>query len=116
MSVGKKRAEQHLIDQDGIKLLRANLPRHWLLREYRPDYGLDFTIEIFKEANEGGAPVRAATYETLGEHVFVQLKSAAEPDVYSLDIYGRSNVEKGPEQLNRKDKIERLRLTGFNSR
>ncbi|MGB7374180.1 DUF4365 domain-containing protein [Pontixanthobacter sp.] len=105
MSVGKRRADQHLIDQDGISLLRANLPRHWLLREYRPDYGLDFTIETFKTADPGSSATRVATYETLGEHVFVQLKSLTEPDVYSLDIYGRSNVEKGPEQLNRKDKI-----------
>jgi len=105
VSVGKKRSDQHLIDQDGIGLLRTKLPRHWLLREYRPDYGLDFTIETFKAANVGGAAGGSATYETLGEHVFVQLKSAAEPEVYSLDIYGRSNVEKGPEQLNRKDKV-----------
>lgn len=33
----KKRSEQHLIDQDGERLLRSKLPRHWVLREYRPD-------------------------------------------------------------------------------
>jgi hypothetical protein len=69
VSVGKKRSDQHLIDQDGIGLLRTKLPRHWLLREYRPDYGLDFTIETFKAANAGGAAPRPATFETLGEHV-----------------------------------------------
>lgn len=96
MSVGKKRSEQHLIDQDGISLLRSKLPRHWLLREYRPDYGLDFTIETFRPAEADGT---RATYETLGEHVFVQLKSVAEPEIYSLEIFERGNVEKGPEKL-----------------
>jgi len=105
MAVGKKRSDQHLIDQDGIGLLRTKLPRHWLLREYRPDYGLDFTIETFREANTSGSARGTATFETLGEHVFVQLKSSADPEMHLLDIYGRSNVEKGPEQLNRKDKI-----------
>ncbi|OJU15986.1 MAG: hypothetical protein BGN95_11525 [Sphingomonas sp. 66-10] len=100
MAAGKKRSEQHLIDQDGIALLRSKLPRAWVLREYRPDYGLDFTIEPFKDASGTGA-----TYETLGEHFFVQLKSVADPAVHKLDIYGRGNVEKAPEELNRADKV-----------
>ena len=45
----KQRVVKHLIDQDGIQLLRAKLPRHWVLREYRPDYGLDFSIEAFSD-------------------------------------------------------------------
>tara|TARA_Y100000815_G_scaffold195122_1_gene178652 strand:- start:502 stop:684 length:183 start_codon:yes stop_codon:yes gene_type:complete len=55
MTDAKKRSEQHLIDQQGEHLLRAKLPQHWVLREYRPDYGLDFTIELFKtgEKEEG---------------------------------------------------------------
>lgn len=103
MSDAKKSSEQHLIDRDGETLLRQKLPRHWILRAYRPDYGLDFTIETFKtgEATDG----KPTTYETLGEHVFVQLKSVAQPTSLPLTIYGRQNVEKGPEQLNRKDKV-----------
>lgn len=105
MPAGKKRPEQHLIDQDGINLLRSNLPRHWLLREYRPDYGLDFTIETFNSiAASGPHPM----YETLGEHLFVQLKSVAEPEVRKLDLFGRNNVEKAPEKLNLGDKIAEI--------
>jgi hypothetical protein len=103
MSRAKQRSEQHLIDQEGEKLLRSKLPRHWLLREYRPDYGLDFTIEVYKtgETAEG----RQTTYETLGEHVFVQLKSIQAPDIKPLALFGRGNVEKAVETLNLADKV-----------
>lgn len=103
MADAKKQSEQHIIDREGEKLLRAKLPQHWLLRDYRPDYGLDFTIETFKAgvAAEG----KLKTYETLGEHVFVQLKSVAEPTPASLTLYSRGNVEKAPEQLDRTEKV-----------
>jgi hypothetical protein len=102
----KKRSEQHLIDQAGEQLLRSKLPRHWVLREYRPDYGLDFALETFKTGvKEGESP---ATYETLGEHIFIQLKSVDVPEVKPLTIYGRGNVEKAQEVLNRDDKITDL--------
>lgn len=95
----KQRSENHLIDQRGEQLLRSKLPVHWVMREYRPDYGLDFTVEVFKsaEAGKGGS----TNYETLGEHFFIQLKSAAEPPTRSLAIYRRGNVEKGPEVLDK---------------
>lgn len=105
MTVGKKRSEQHLIDQDGISLLRSKLPRHWILREYRPDYGLDFTIETFKTGHASDKAQNRQTYETLGEHVFIQLKSIQNPTVYPFEIFGRGNVEKAREKLNRNDKI-----------
>lgn len=103
MADAKKQSEQHIIDREGEKLLRAKLPQHWLLRDYRPDYGLDFTIETFRTgvAAEG----KLKTYETLGEHVFVQLKSVAEPTPASLTLYSRGNVEKAPEQLDRTEKV-----------
>lgn len=99
----KQRSLQHLIDQKGEQLLRSILPKHWVMREYRPDYGLDFAIEVFKSS----VPVegKAATYETLGEHFFIQLKSVAEPEAKPLTIFGRGNVEKGPEVLDQADKV-----------
>jgi hypothetical protein len=106
MPTAKVRSEQHLIDQEGEKLLRSKLPKHWIMREYRPDYGLDFALEVFKPG--GASPGRPATYETLGEHLFVQLKTIAEPVVKTLRIFGRGNVEKGPEQLDRTDKVANI--------
>jgi hypothetical protein len=101
MSEAKKRSEQHLIDQAGQQLLRSKLPSHWVLREYRPDYGLDYSLEVFKEADTEG---KFPTYETLGEHLFIQLKSVASAKALPLTIYERGNVEKAPERLV-KDKV-----------
>ncbi|MGF6276419.1 hypothetical protein ABIB38_004833 [Massilia sp. UYP11] len=102
MAFSKQRSEQHLIDQEGEQLLRSKLPKHWVMREYRPDYGLDFAVETFKSGEGEGRP---GMYETLGEHFFVQLKSIAAPAVLPLSIFGRGNVEKGPEALDRADKV-----------
>jgi hypothetical protein len=44
----KRRAPQHLIDERGIALLKRLLPENWVVREYRPDYGLDFAVEVFE--------------------------------------------------------------------
>lgn len=110
MAIAKQRTEQHLIDQEGEKLLRSKLPRHWILREYRPDYGLDFTVEAFKTRQDRNQPV---TYETLGEHVFIQLKSIASPSPKPLSVYGRGNVEKGRENLNRSDKVTEIETYRF---
>ncbi|MBR1325706.1 DUF4365 domain-containing protein [Bradyrhizobium ottawaense] len=107
----KKRSEQHLTDQAGEQLLRSRLPRHWVLREYRPDYGLDFTLETFKTGVKNGDS--SATYETLGEHIFIQLKSISAPEVKPLTIYGRGNVEKAKEVLNRDDKVTDLETYRF---
>src|SRR3954462_2589462 len=93
MAESKKRSEQHLIDADGIALLKSQLPRHWVIREYRPDYGIDFSVEIF-----GEKAIEANSYETLGEHIFIQLKSTKTCVIKPMKVYGRGNVEKGPEQ------------------
>jgi hypothetical protein len=103
MTSTKKRSDQHLIDQDGQHLLRVKLPKPWVMREYRPDYGLDFAVEVFKtiEPQEG----KRQTHETLGEHFFVQLKSTEDAKVRPFKIYGRGNVEKAPEHLDHNDEI-----------
>jgi len=111
MARAKQRSEQHLIDQQGEQLLRSKLPKHWVIREYRPDYGLDFTIEVFKSTKNSLTDL--AAYETLGEHFFIQLKSIAAPDVKKLAIFGRGNVEKGHEKLDRTDKVADIETYRF---
>lgn len=106
MTGAKKRSEQHLIDQQGEHLLREKLPRHWVVHEYRPDYGLDFTVELFKTSEKKAG--HATTYETLGEHLFVQLKSVASIEPAPLTVHARGNVEKAVETLNRSDEIARV--------
>ncbi len=113
MATSKKRPEQHLIDQDGISLLRSKLPRHWIFREYRPDYGLDFAIEVFKEGQDPKAGDNSQVFETLGEHIFVQLKSVKDPDVRPFRIFGRGNVEKARERLDRNDQVAQIETYPF---
>lgn len=108
MLKSKQRSEQHLIDAEGERLLRSRLPRHWVLREYRPDYGLDFALEIFRKPT--GPAKKHATYETLGEHIFIQLKSIASATMSPLKIYGRDNVEKKRELLDNDDLVGALDL------
>jgi hypothetical protein len=45
---GKVRSPQHLIDERGQELFRKSLPGTWVLRDYKPDYGLDFSLETFR--------------------------------------------------------------------
>lgn len=111
MPAAKRRPDQHIIDEEGQRLLREKLPKPWVLREYRPDYGLDFSVEVFKtlEPKDG----QRAMHETLGEHFFVQLKSIDDPEIKNLDIYSRGNVEKARERLNREEKIASIETYRF---
>lgn len=103
MTRSKQRSEQHLIDAAGEQLLRTCLPPHWVLRTYRPDYGLDFSLEVFQKSTV--PPGKSATYETLGEHLFIQLKSSESVTRGPLKLFGRGNVEKAREHLNQDDLI-----------
>ncbi|MBN8529164.1 MAG: DUF4365 domain-containing protein [Caulobacterales bacterium] len=103
MSRAKQQVDQHLIDREGQALLRRKLPRHWVLREYPPDYGLDFVLELFSEGKPDDQG--RMRYETLGEHVFIQLKTIADPQIAPLQLFARSNVEKAMEVLRRDDLV-----------
>ena len=70
----------------------ARNARELVLREYRPDYGLDYAVEVFEDAG-------TSYPQTLGEHFFIQLKSTESPKTGSLRLHRRGNVEKGREEL-----------------
>jgi hypothetical protein len=111
MAKPKQRSEAHLIDEGGEELLRSKLPSHWVVHNYRPDYGLDFSIEVFKSAENSLA--ESPVYETLGEHFFIQLKSMKAPKTKQFKIFSRENVEKSHENLNRADKIADIETYSF---
>lgn len=96
----KQRGPQDQIDHQGQLLLRNVLPEKWVLRDYKPDFGIDYTIEVFEELQG------TDNLETLGEHVFVQLKSKSDIKPLPYKIYGRENVEKGQEHLDKKELIK----------
>ena len=85
----KRRAPQQIMEEVSFQITRSILPAEWVFHEYRPDYGIDFSIEPFESAEEGAL-------ETLGEHLFVQLKSVATLTTQILDVTSRYNVEKRP--------------------
>src|SRR4051794_6398668 len=93
MTRSKTMSPQHVIDEEAQQLLRGILPSHWRLRPYQPDYGLDFTLELFQPASAAkGAP--QGSFETLGEHLFIQLKGARKADRAKHPVYAQMNVER----------------------
>jgi hypothetical protein len=110
MAKAKQRSEQHLIDEKGQLLLKSLLPQHWVLREYRPDYGLDYALEIFSPPSSG---LKYITCETLGEHIFIQLKSVSTTETKLCQLFRRYNVEKQSEQLMRDEPVGALDTIRF---
>lgn len=92
----KLRPIQHQLDQQGQRLLESCLPFNCILRPYRPDYGLDYSLEMFAPSH-----IAPQAEETLGEHLFIQLKTVRWPKKGSLTIHERFNVEKRLEELDR---------------
>ena len=77
----KKRPKSHVTDSRGEQLFRSVLPQEWIVRDYRPDYGIDYSVEVFDSQGDG--------FVTLGEHFFVQLKSHSEVNWVTKDVYAR---------------------------
>lgn len=110
MAKAKQRSEQHLIDEKGQSLLKSLLPKHWVLREYRPDYGLDYALEIFTPPSQG---LKFISCETLGEHLFIQLKSVSTAEAKPCQLFGRYNIEKQSEKLMKDEPIGTLDTIRF---
>lgn len=85
----KRRTIGHVRGERGIDIVRSKLPRHWVLRELRPDYGLDLHIEVFEPPDD-----QAFHADTLGEHFFAQVKTLEAARPIRLDVRSRPNVAK----------------------
>jgi Domain of unknown function (DUF4365) len=109
MTYTKRRVFQHIMEDRSIRIIQDLLPDQWVTRPYKPDYGIDLTIELFEFVD---AEQREAA--TLGETLFVQVKSTEVVDAATIRVYGRRNVEKGPLKENRSHSVDmevaRLRL------
>src|ERR1700722_12165227 len=90
MAHPKRRPFQHIMEEGSDAILRGLMPSEWVLRPYKPDYGLDFALELFDSVDE-----EQKMAESLGEHVFIQLKSVLRTEIESVKVYGRGNVAKG---------------------
>ncbi|MFO0224480.1 MAG: DUF4365 domain-containing protein [Planctomyces sp.] len=105
----KRRVVQHLMEEASFTIVRSLLPAEWVVHEYRPDYGIDFSIEPFES-------VDVDTAETLGEHLFVQLKSVKTLTTRSIKVHPRYNVEKRPPSvasLHSAEKSEEITVIPF---
>ena len=86
----KQRSLQQMMEEQSSSLIRDRLPKEWVIHEYKPDYGIDYVVEVFKYLD--GTTIA----ETLGELFLVQLKSQLKTETTTLRVYCRGNVEKGP--------------------
>ena len=86
----KRKSASHIIDTEAIKIIKNMLPEYWSIRGYQPDYGIDLAIEIFEkvETKKGKA------FDTLGEHIFIQVKGKEKVKISQFKIKERKNVEK----------------------
>jgi len=85
----KKRVLQHIMEDESYKIIKKYIPKEWVVRDFnRPDYGIDLVIELFNKIDEEYA-------ETLGEFIYVQVKSAKQLEIKNEKIYSVGNVAKG---------------------
>lgn len=85
----KQRVLQHVMEDESYEIIKSQIPKHWVIREFnRPDYGIDLVIELFEVIDESVA-------ETLGEFIYIQVKSVKEVATKQETIYAVGNVAKG---------------------
>jgi len=89
MTNRKRRVFQHIMEDESYQIIKQNLPKEWVIREFnRPDYGIDVVIELFEKVED-------KIFETLGEFIFVQVKSVQNIKVKKKQVYPVGNVAKG---------------------
>jgi hypothetical protein len=84
--MAKQRADTHLTEDASEAIVRRRLPPEWVIRRFHPDYGLDLTIEVFERLS--------SKIPTMGEFLFVQLKSTRALKQQTIRLRSRANVEK----------------------
>lgn len=88
----KRKSESHIIEKKSLKIVNDILPEFWTIREYKPDYGIDLSIELFEKKDSGEKRI----YDTLGEHLFVQVKGVEDIHSSIIKIKKRNNIENSP--------------------
>lgn len=104
MSEVKKRPRNHVIEKKSLSIIEDILPEHWVIRGYTPDYGIDISIELFKDISD-------KMYITEGEHLYVQVKGTDNINFGKHKVYERKNVEKVGVQI--KDRYTEVDVVKF---
>jgi hypothetical protein len=91
MDIRRKRRSVNQVREDlSVQVLREKLPEAWVVHSYGEDYGIDCVVELFDYLDE-----ERTVAETLGENIFVQLKSSGSIEYGTRRAYHRGNVAKG---------------------
>ncbi|MFZ0930346.1 MAG: DUF4365 domain-containing protein [Syntrophobacteraceae bacterium] len=93
----KRKSLSHVIDDDAQRIIHNLLPVHWVIRPYRPDYGIDLAVELFDKVD--GAEGKALSYDTLGEHLFVQVKGTTKLNKAKYKIFKGPPIEKSRQPI-----------------
>jgi hypothetical protein len=84
--MAKKRGETHLMENASEIIIGKLLPEPWVIRKLHPDYGVDYTIEVFEPFG--------TSFPTMGEFLYVQAKSITSTEKKVVKVAPRMNVEK----------------------
>jgi hypothetical protein len=89
MAKKKQRVFQHIMEDESYQIIKKLIPKEWVIREFnRPDYGIDLVIELFDKVDE-------QVSETLGEFIYIQVKSVKQIEIKNEKIFPVENVAKG---------------------
>lgn len=103
----KRKSESHIIEKNSLKIIGDILPTYWTIREYKPDYGIDLSIELFEKKENKLNKV----YDTLGEHLYIQVKGVEKIKTGSIKIYERNNIEN--EKIIEKNEFQDLKVVKY---
>lgn len=102
----KMKIKTHMIENKSLEIVREALPKYWTIRDYKPDYGLDLSVEVFE-------PISDEDFETLGEHFFIQVKGTNNLIKTTKKIISECNVEKKTLYQKPKDKPIEIEVIKF---
>jgi len=77
------------MEDESYQIIKKHIPKEWVIRDFnRPDYGIDIVIELFDKIDQ-------EVSETLGEFIYIQVKSVNNVAVTKEKIFNVGNVAKG---------------------
>lgn len=97
----KQRSLNQVKEDISFRVLREKLPQEWVVHSYGADYGIDCVVELFDFVNSD-----KKLAETLGENLFIQLKSSDCIEYTTRKAYSRGNVAKGRLREDKNDYVE----------
>ena len=74
-----KRPRQHIEEAESKRIFNNSIPTEWIIREIKPDYGIDLSIEIVENGNVTGNVLfvqlkGVEKLKIIGDHVSFRLK------------------------------------------